>query len=259
MALTGSLATAAPAGASDMVRTRQSASRLMPRVHPPRQPGSRAHARRRRCRCVCGMSSVNDLVLVQGMARHQAGPAALERPPLADAAPLGDAQPGDRRRAAGGGLRGRQADHARPHRLPDPGLQLARRRSTTTWPCSTATRSCSPCTRWPASPASWRAARCRSSASQAQRPLALGAREGGPARDRLRGLRDHVLALHAGLRDRRRRVDDRRAARHQPRHAAAGAGAARAARAVRAVPPARGLDRREPRRASGRTCWPRRS
>ena len=105
----------------------------------------------RRCRCVLGMS-VNDLVLVQGMARHQARPAALERAPVADAAALGDAQPADRLRAARRGLRDREADHARPHQLPDPGLQLRRRRSTTTWRSSTATRSCSPCTRWPAWP-----------------------------------------------------------------------------------------------------------
>ena len=48
------------------------------------------------------------------------------------------------------------------------------------------------------------------SAAQRSGAVPLGPREGGPARDRLRGLRHHLLAVHPGLRARGRRLDRRR-------------------------------------------------
>src|SRR5436190_2687657 len=84
---------------------------------------------------------------------------------------------------------------------------------------------------------------------EVHRRVALGPRQGGPVGDRLRRMRDELLAVHPGLRARRWRLDAREPARHPARAAAPGPAAPRAARADRPVPPPGRLDHRlTPRR-----------
>ena len=105
-------------------------------------------------------------------------------------------------------------------------------------------RSCSRCTRWPASPASWPARRCRSPPPATRGWWRRVHDRAGPLAIAFVIARDAVLARHAGLRARRRR---RRRSPPQLRHLARAA-AARASlphalpELTRAVPPARRLD-----------------
>ncbi|CAA9525831.1 MAG: hypothetical protein AVDCRST_MAG85-3226, partial [uncultured Solirubrobacteraceae bacterium] len=83
------------------------------------------------------------------------------------------------------------------------------------------------------------------------RVVALAARQGGPRRDRLRGLRDAVLARDPVLRARRSPLDAGRAVRGLARALLARADAARDPRARSVVPAARRVAHRRTREGVG--------
>ena len=193
------------------------------------RPGPRRHARRR-----CGAGTAR-----RWRVRRPLGARVARRLGRAAVRRLGDRAP----------------RHARPTRLPLPGVNEpagARARSAQVL---SATRSCSPCTPWPASPASSPAASCRRRSTR-HRGLWRRVHDARrPAGDRVRRRRDAVLARHPGLRARQRRR------RPWPRSSASrqatlilDASPPRAARADRAVPAARRLAHRQPPRAIRRAA-----
>ena len=134
-----------------------------------------------------------------------------------------------------------------------------RRRSATSLHVLRATCSCSRCTRWPASPASSPARRCRCRPSVTTASRAGCTNTAGRLAIAFVDLRDDVLAERAGLPDRAHARRARRLPAGLAGAAAARRAAARAPRADRAVPAARRVDHRQPPRRVGRSCSRRRS
>src|SRR5262245_45548391 len=124
-----------------------------------------------------------------GDGRHEGRAAPLEPSPLAHPPPVAGPERGDRDRAAGRGLRRGDPEPGRRHALRAPGLQpprRGRRLPGDPLPQLARARAARACVR--------RRLHGRQLAAavgvEAQRPVALGPREGGPARDRVRRLRD---------------------------------------------------------------------
>ena len=103
------------------------------------------------------------LAVVRGWADTRAALRGWRARPAATIGAVAGRQPRGRRAAAGRHLGRRDPEHARPDAVACSSASAASATGTTSSSSSTATRSCWRCTRWPASPASWPARRCRSS------------------------------------------------------------------------------------------------
>ncbi len=104
---------------------------------------------------------MNDLVLVQGMADTRLALARWNRDPAPVLVPWLRLSLLIVAGLLARGLGDRRADDPRPHRLPDPGLNAPATFARLPARALPQRRSCWPCTRWPAWPASSPAARCR--------------------------------------------------------------------------------------------------